>query len=317
MAGITERVRKGLRESAQSTSQDVYKSLRQKSSASVMLGKRTYSQLNNTKEEGERPSTQELGLGALHLGNKIRRTSPSIPDKPSTWIEQSGGENVMKVGLLARNIQPGNKDIRHKMRDKDDRDHRISRNHEDNYRQLHHDDRSRLLKPPALSTPGHYTISKDYTGGEEVRRSHLLDIYGRKCGAKRGGQVLEIQQEEETLKNWLRTPRMDPTNCQPSIRAETKETRQQRGVRKKNARFEIPSERNLGKIDHLFSESTDENEIKELKQQKRLLRNRQAALDSRQRKKQQAERLDDETKQYTALISDMEEEISELKRRNE
>lgn len=49
------------------------------------------------------------------------------------------------------------------------------------------------------------------------------------------------------------------------------------GIRKKNARFEIPKERNLHTIDALISASTDENEKKELKQQKRLLRNRQAA----------------------------------------
>jgi hypothetical protein len=49
------------------------------------------------------------------------------------------------------------------------------------------------------------------------------------------------------------------------------------GIRKKNARFDIPAERNLSNIDHLIAQSTDEQEIKELKQQKRLLRNRQAA----------------------------------------
>jgi hypothetical protein len=49
------------------------------------------------------------------------------------------------------------------------------------------------------------------------------------------------------------------------------------GIRKKNARFDIPAERNLTNIDHLIQQSTDEGEIKELKQQKRLLRNRQAA----------------------------------------
>lgn len=49
------------------------------------------------------------------------------------------------------------------------------------------------------------------------------------------------------------------------------------GIRKKNARFDIPAERNLANIDQLISEATDEEEIKELKQQKRLLRNRQAA----------------------------------------
>jgi hypothetical protein len=49
------------------------------------------------------------------------------------------------------------------------------------------------------------------------------------------------------------------------------------GIRKKNARFEIPKERNLANIDALIMSSTDELEKKELKQQKRLLRNRQAA----------------------------------------
>lgn len=49
------------------------------------------------------------------------------------------------------------------------------------------------------------------------------------------------------------------------------------GIRKKNARFEIPAERNLLNIDQLIAQSSDDQEIKELKQQKRLLRNRQAA----------------------------------------
>jgi hypothetical protein len=49
------------------------------------------------------------------------------------------------------------------------------------------------------------------------------------------------------------------------------------GIRKKNARFEIPAERTLSNIDQLIAQSTNEDEIKELKQQKRLLRNRQAA----------------------------------------
>lgn len=49
------------------------------------------------------------------------------------------------------------------------------------------------------------------------------------------------------------------------------------GIRKKNARFEIPAERTLRNIDNLISQTNDEAQIKELKQQKRLLRNRQAA----------------------------------------
>ncbi|KHO00024.1 Basic-leucine zipper (bZIP) transcription factor [Metarhizium album ARSEF 1941] len=98
----------------------------------------------------------------------------------------------------------------------------------------------------------------------------------------------------------------------PMIRSHN-DMRRGDGIRKKNARFDIPAERNLSNIDSLISQSTDEQEIKELKQQKRLLRNRQAALDSRQRKKQHTERLEDEKKQYTALITDLEEEISTLK----
>ncbi|KAG6010676.1 hypothetical protein E4U21_005175 [Claviceps maximensis] len=85
------------------------------------------------------------------------------------------------------------------------------------------------------------------------------------------------------------------------------------GIRKKNARFDIPAERNLTNIDSLISRSTDDQEIKELKQQKRLLRNRQAALDSRQRKKQHTERLEDEKKQYTAVITNLEEELAASK----
>ena len=51
------------------------------------------------------------------------------------------------------------------------------------------------------------------------------------------------------------------------------------GVRKKNARFEIPEGRNLQTIDELINNTNpnDEDSLKELKQQKRLLRNRQAA----------------------------------------
>ena len=55
------------------------------------------------------------------------------------------------------------------------------------------------------------------------------------------------------------------------------ELRRGDGIRKKNARFDIPAERNLSNIDQLIAQSNDEQEIKELKQQKRLLRNRQAA----------------------------------------
>ncbi|ROT36867.1 bZIP transcription factor [Sodiomyces alkalinus F11] len=102
----------------------------------------------------------------------------------------------------------------------------------------------------------------------------------------------------------------------PSIRSHN-ELRRGDGIRKKNARFDIPAERNLNNIDQLIAQSTDEQEIKELKQQKRLLRNRQAALDSRQRKKQHTERLEDEKKHFTAVLGEMEEEMADLKEKME
>ncbi|OLN88642.1 hypothetical protein CCHL11_01696 [Colletotrichum chlorophyti] len=102
----------------------------------------------------------------------------------------------------------------------------------------------------------------------------------------------------------------------PTIRSHN-ELRRGDGIRKKNARFDIPSERNLSNIDQLIAQSTDEQEIKELKQQKRLLRNRQAALDSRQRKKQHTERLEDEKKQFTAVLTEMEEEMAEMRKQME
>ncbi|KAF2432875.1 hypothetical protein EJ08DRAFT_669110 [Tothia fuscella] len=84
------------------------------------------------------------------------------------------------------------------------------------------------------------------------------------------------------------------------------------GIRKKNARFDIPPERSLANIDQLILNSNDDTEIKELKQQKRLLRNRQAALDSRQRKKQRAEELEHENKKWTDRITMMEEEMQKM-----
>lgn len=49
------------------------------------------------------------------------------------------------------------------------------------------------------------------------------------------------------------------------------------GIRKKNGRIDIPQERNIQTIDELIEQTTDEDTLKELKQQKRLLRNREAA----------------------------------------
>jgi hypothetical protein len=49
------------------------------------------------------------------------------------------------------------------------------------------------------------------------------------------------------------------------------------GIKKKSQRFDIPPERSLNNIDQLIAQCSNDDEMKELKQQKRLLRNRQAA----------------------------------------
>jgi hypothetical protein len=79
----------------------------------------------------------------------------------------------------------------------------------------------------------------------------------------------------EAMDNRAMPKRMRPHS--PALRSHPEMSRRGDGIRKKNARFDIPAERNLTNIDQLISQSTDEQEIKELKQQKRLLRNRQAA----------------------------------------
>lgn len=100
------------------------------------------------------------------------------------------------------------------------------------------------------------------------------------------------------------------------------------GIRKKNGRIEIPQERNIHTIDELIDKTNDEDLIKELKQQKRLLRNREAAyvslphvhlrlancvrLASRQRKKKHTEELEVKEKGYAQQVVVLEKEVSDL-----
>ncbi|PSR88962.1 hypothetical protein BD289DRAFT_366589 [Coniella lustricola] len=118
-------------------------------------------------------------------------------------------------------------------------------------------------------------------------------------------------QQSASKDGWMSSLK-DAKHNSPTIRSHN-ELRRGDGIRKKNARFDIPAERTLNNIDTLIAQSNDESEIKELKQQKRLLRNRQAALDSRQRKKMHTERLEEEKKQYTGMIGDMEQDIEQLR----
>ncbi|KAF2186827.1 hypothetical protein K469DRAFT_725509 [Zopfia rhizophila CBS 207.26] len=107
--------------------------------------------------------------------------------------------------------------------------------------------------------------------------------------------------------------RPGPKRMRPSSPPRSFSPRRDGGIRKKNARFDIPAERNLLNIDQLIASCTNEEEMKELKQQKRLLRNRQAALDSRQRKKKHTEELEEEKKMWTERVGQLEDELSNMR----
>ncbi|EME49256.1 hypothetical protein DOTSEDRAFT_40499 [Dothistroma septosporum NZE10] len=89
------------------------------------------------------------------------------------------------------------------------------------------------------------------------------------------------------------------------------------GIRKKNGRIDIPQERNIQTIDDLIEKTTDDELLKELKQQKRLLRNREAALASRQRKKKHTEDLEVKEKSYAQQIAMLESQLNEANRGRE
>ncbi|PSK55688.1 Transcriptional activator hacA [Elsinoe australis] len=88
------------------------------------------------------------------------------------------------------------------------------------------------------------------------------------------------------------------------------------GVRKKNSRIEIPPDRTLLNIEELIEQAADDEEVKELKQQRRLLRNREAALASRQRKKQHTEDLEVKEHRYLKQINGLKNELAELSLQN-
>ncbi|EED13391.1 bZIP transcription factor, putative [Talaromyces stipitatus ATCC 10500] len=124
-----------------------------------------------------------------------------------------------------------------------------------------------------------------------------------------------VAMSPQSSQGWMQTGEMvdgRPARS-PTYRTDSNLHLRRDGIRKKNARFEIPAERTLSNIDQLIAQSTNEEEIKELKQQKRLLRNRQAALDSRQRKKLHTEKLEEEKKQFTTVITDLEEALHNMK----
>ncbi|KAF1999465.1 hypothetical protein P154DRAFT_226552 [Amniculicola lignicola CBS 123094] len=106
--------------------------------------------------------------------------------------------------------------------------------------------------------------------------------------------------------------RPGPKRMRPHSPTRSYSPRRDGGIRKKNARFDIPAERNLTNIDQLIANCGNDDEMKELKQQKRLLRNRQAALDSRQRKKRHTEELEEEKKVWHDKMVQLEDDVGSL-----
>jgi len=156
------------------------------------------------------------------------------------------------------------------------------------------------------------------TAGPHVTPNSLYQTSGASSGAVTENQwpatVIASAGSADNESRPL-SKRMRPQS--PAPRSHSPLNLRRDGIRKKNARFDIPAERTLLNIDTLIAQSADDQEIKELKQQKRLLRNRQAALDSRQRKKQHTERLEEEKKLHSTIITDLEDKIAMLNLRDE
>ena len=183
------------------------------------------------------------------------------------------------------------------------------------------------------------SMAPSYSNGSSLHQNTYDDLHVRT--APLFPQNTSLSTSPQSAKDWMSASSSEQIELRaiskhtgpqsPSFHGTTSPFLRRDGIRKKNARFEIPAERNLRTIDHLINQTNDEHEIKELKQQKRLLRNKQAAcvkfhslflvqpltceyrLDSRQRKKQHTERLEEEKKHFTTIISELEEALGEMK----
>ncbi|RKF63498.1 bZIP transcription factor [Erysiphe neolycopersici] len=102
------------------------------------------------------------------------------------------------------------------------------------------------------------------------------------------------------------------------VRSIQKEQRRQiprtgKGIRKKNAKYEIPPDETLENIDELIAQARaigDIDNVVRLIRNKRLLRNRLAALESRERKKRYIERLEKDNKQLNEDLDMATEELA-------
>ncbi|KAI1115613.1 hypothetical protein F5Y14DRAFT_117304 [Nemania sp. NC0429] len=169
------------------------------------------------------------------------------------------------------------------------------------------------LYPPAFST-----TSASISPETQLALSPSDEPYDRPLVSS----MLDIESPSTTTTRQVTPSMLDvesrlptPPRTRPSLVAPTSgaASRQRpNGLRKKSARFAIPAERNLDNIDALIAQATDDDEIRELKRVKRLLRNRQAALDSRQRKKLHTEQLEEEKRHYARLSESLDADWREF-----
>ncbi|KAL1297589.1 hypothetical protein AAFC00_006151 [Neodothiora populina] len=121
----------------------------------------------------------------------------------------------------------------------------------------------------------------------------------------------------EALRSLEKEGRAFPTHLRINSSPKTMEKRRGDGVRKKNAKIDIPDGRTVPVIEELMAAENDEQLLKELKGQKRLLRNREAALASRQRKKKHTEDLEVKVNGLNSVISNLQSDVRDYAHRYE
>ncbi|KAF2199638.1 hypothetical protein GQ43DRAFT_433218 [Delitschia confertaspora ATCC 74209] len=190
-------------------------------------------------------------------------------------------------------------------------------------------DNSGTRTPTALNPHNPFGVSTDFEAPQGFvpvvsNMSSAFGSHGLPVNNVRPSSVFPSAQPERPLSphtnsEWMAfnqqemDARPGPKRMRPNSPPRSFSPRRDGGIRKKNARFDIPHERTLVNIDLLIANCNNEEEMKELKQQKRLLRNRQAALDSRQRKKKHTEELEKEKEQWTETIAQLETERSNMR----
>jgi len=137
-------------------------------------------------------------------------------------------------------------------------------------------------KPLNPFGPGDFGAAPSFVSDQQMQ-FHGLPVHANVRPSAVFPSAPEQPMSPHTHSDWMAfnqqemDSRPGPKRMRPNTPPRSFSPRRDGGIRKKNARFDIPAERNLLNIDNLIQTCTNEEDLKELKQQKRLLRNRQAA----------------------------------------